>query len=177
MTARPAPPPPSAAIDAAALQVRALTPGDAEAYRALRLAGIREMPAAFATSHAAESALPLGRLQQRLQHTRDQRIFGGFGGDGARLLGMAGFKREPIAVVHDRASLWGVYIAAEARRQGLARQLLLAALAHARTFPELSQLSLKVRRDNTAAIALYRGLGFATGAALPQDEESMLLLL
>jgi hypothetical protein len=33
-------------------------PDDAAAYRALRLAGIAEVPAAFCTMHAAESAAP-----------------------------------------------------------------------------------------------------------------------
>lgn len=159
----------------AAVRVRALGPIDAVEYRALRLAGIAEMPAAFFTSHAAESALPLAVIQQRLLQTPYQRVFGAF--DGARLVGITSFKREPIAVVHDRASIWGVYVAAEARRQGVARQLMLAAAQHARWFPELTHITLKVHQANAAAIALYASLGFAPGAALPHDETGMLLQL
>ena len=139
--------------------IRPLAPADADAYRALRLAGIAEMPSAFRTTHAAESAQPLSCLQQRLLPTRFQRLFGAF--DGGELAGIACFKREPIAVVHECAIIWGVYVTPLARRAGVARQLMLAALAHAATLTELKQLSLSVHPANSAAIALYLSLGFA----------------
>ena len=141
-----------------AITIRPLAPDDVAAYRALRLAGIAELPAAFCTTHAAESGLPLAQIAQRLRATSHQIIFGTF--DGARLTGIAGLRREAIAVVHDKASLWGVYVAPSARGHGAGRQLVQAAIAHACAIPELARVRLAVAPDNHAALSLYLGCGF-----------------
>ena len=141
-----------------ATTIRPLAPDDAAAYRALRLAGIAEVPAAFCTTHAAESAAPLTQMAQRLRAGPHQIIFGTF--DGARLTGIAGLRREAIAVVHDKASLWGVYVAPSARGHGAGRQLVQAAIAHACAIPELARVRLAVAPDNHAALSLYLGCGF-----------------
>ncbi|MED5594204.1 GNAT family N-acetyltransferase [Janthinobacterium sp. P210006] len=141
-----------------ATTVRPLTPDDARAYRALRLAGIAELPATFCTTHAAESGLPLAQIAQRLRATAHQIIFGVF--DGEQLIAMAGLRREPIAVVHDKASLWGVYVAPQGRGRGAGRQLVQAAIAHACTIPELGRVRLAVAQDNLAALTLYLSCGF-----------------
>ena len=141
-----------------AITVRPLTPDDASAYRALRLAGIAELPAAFCTTHAAESGLPLARIAERLRATSHQIIFGVF--DKEQLIGIAGLRREPIAVVHDKASLWNVYVTPQARGHGAGRQLVQAAIAHACGVPELARVRLAVAQDNNAALTLYLGCGF-----------------
>ena len=153
--------------------IRPLAPADAEAYRALRLAGIAELPSAFRTTHAAESAQPLARMQQRLLQTPFQRWFGAFHGDA--LVGIACFKREPIALVHDRATIWGVYVAPLARGAGVARQLMLAALDHAGTIPGLTRIGLSVERSNGAAAALYMSLGFAFADMGEHDQGEALM--
>lgn len=140
------------------ITIRALYPSDFQAYRALRLAGMLETPHAFATSRALESAVPLAQIALRLKHSRFQRIFGAF--DGELLSGIAGLRSEPIAVLHDKASVWGVYVAKAARRQGLARALMAAVIEHARSLPELRRLNLSIDDGNDAALALYLELGF-----------------
>lgn len=155
--------------------LRALTPDDAPAYRALRLAGISELPQAFCITHALESSLPLGQISQRLQHTPLQRIFGIF--NDAQLIAMAGLRREPIAVVHDKATLWGVYVAPQARGKGLGRQLIQAAIDHACTIPELARLRLAVAHDNQAALSLYLGCGFVLDETAAQGDMLQLQLL
>ena len=132
--------------------VRPLTADDAPAYRALRLAGIAELPAAFCTTHALESSVPMAQMRQRLLPTSNQIIFGIF--DDAQLIAMAGLRREAIAVVHDKASLWGVYVAPQARGSGAGRQLVRAAIAHACSIAELARVRLAVARDNHAALTL-----------------------
>jgi ribosomal protein S18 acetylase RimI-like enzyme len=149
--------------------IRQLGPGDLDAYRALRLAGILEAPAAFCTTHAAESAVPPERMRQRLVHTPYQRVFGAFHGE--RLVGCAALAREPIAVVHERANIWGVYVAPDARGGGLARQLMQACMAHAAAIAELRTLTLSVRRGNAVAEALYARLGFAVVGASDDGEQ------
>jgi ribosomal protein S18 acetylase RimI-like enzyme len=56
--------------------------------------------------------------------------------------------------------LAGVYVAPAFRGRGIGRKLLERALAHARTMPELLQVTLGVNTTNTAAIALYESAGF-----------------
>lgn len=140
------------------ITLRALYPTDAQAYRALRLAGMLETPQAFSTTHALESAVPLEQIAARLKHSRFQRMFGAFDGD--QLAGIAGLRSEPIAVLHDKATVWGVYVRQAARRQGLARALMLAVLEHARALPGLRYVNLSVDDGNDTALALYLALGF-----------------
>jgi len=158
-----------------AFSLRQLVPDDAPAYRALRLAGIAELPAAFCTTHALESGLPMAQMRQRLQPTPLQRIFGIF--DDTQLIAMAGLRREPIAVVHDKASLWGVYVAPQMRGQGLGRQLVQAAIEHACAIPELATVRLAVAPDNAAALTLYLDCGFVLSGDAPQGALLQMQLL
>lgn len=160
-----------------ALRYRALLPNDVDDYRALRLSAMLAEPDSFRTSHAEEAAQPLIRLQQRLLHTAHQRIFGAWAG--SELVGIVGLKREPIAVTHEHALIWGLYVEPAARRGGVARGLMDAALRHARGIDELRRVTLCVHRDNAAAQSLYRQLGFRLMAegTEPQEELHMLLLL
>jgi len=155
--------------------VRPLTPDDAPAYRALRLAGIAELPAAFCTTHALESGLPMAQMRQRLQPTSLQIIFGIF--DDIQLVAMAGLRREAIAVVHDKAVLWGVYVAPKARGRGLGRQLVQATIEHACAIPELATVRLAVAHGNEAALALYLNCGFVLEVAAPQGDMLQMQLL
>ncbi|WP_426071505.1 GNAT family N-acetyltransferase [Janthinobacterium sp. DSP2-3-3] len=158
-----------------ATTVRPLTPDDASAYRALRLAGIAELPAAFSTTHAAESGLPLAQIAQRLRATFHQIIFGVF--NEKQLIAIAGLRREPIAVVHDKASLWGVYVAPQARGRGAGRQLVQAAITHACAIPELGRVRLAVAQDNHAALSLYLSCGFVLADSCASDGMLQLQLL
>ncbi len=158
-----------------ATTVRPLTPDDVAAYRALRLAGIAELPTAFCTTYAAESGLPLARIAERLRITSHQIIFGVFNGE--QLIAIAGLRREPIAVAHDKASLWGVYVAPQARGRGAGRQLVQAAIAHACAIPELGRVRLAVAQDNHAALTLYLGCGFTLADSPAPDGMLQLQLL
>lgn len=148
-----------------AFHMRPLAADDTPAYRALRLAGISELPATFCTTYALEGSLPLAQISQRLQANRYQIIFGVFEND--RLVAMAGLRREPIAVVHDKASIWGVYVAPDARGKGAGRLLLQTIIGHACAIPELAWLRLAVAQDNHAALSLYLRCGFTLAEGAP----------
>ncbi len=62
-------------------------------------------------------------------------------------------------VIHDEMHVLDVATAPEARRRGLARALMVEAMADAAR-RGASRALLEVRRSNTPAIALYRALGF-----------------
>ena len=84
-----------------------------------------------------------------------------------------------IGLKHTADELHVVNIAVrpESRRQGLARSLLLAAVAER---PEASKVHLEVRPSNAPARALYESLGFSVTGRRPGyygDEDALLMSL
>jgi ribosomal protein S18 acetylase RimI-like enzyme len=86
---------------------------------------------------------------------------------------------EPVAVaqVRYRWSVWweaedcwleDLYVAPEARREGLGRTLVEAVIERARE-RGCRRVELDVSSENPAAMALYRSLGFDTGKTGGQD--------
>ncbi|MDH4060174.1 MAG: GNAT family N-acetyltransferase [Aquincola sp.] len=138
--------------------IRRLAPDDAAAFKALRLAGLLDLPSAFGSSHAEECDTPLAELAQRLAPAPDCAVFGAF--ERGQLLGLAGLRRERMAKAAHKAVVWGMYVAPHARRRSIGRALLAAAIELARSAPGLLQVNLSVNADNTAALALYESAGF-----------------
>lgn len=142
------------------MHIRRLTPEDLSAFRALRLAALREEPTAFGASHEEEIALPPDTMAARLAAHPDQGVWGAF--DGARLLGIVALRREQALKLRHKGMIFGMYVAPEARGQGIGRALLLQALELARSVPGLLQVNLSVNAGNRQAISLYESLGFET---------------
>ena len=136
-----------------ATEIRRLAGADAADYRAIRLAALRVDPDAFGSTYQAEAALPLSAFAERLATSA---VFAAYA-DGA-LVGMAGYKHKQGARERHKGFVWGTFVAPGRRRQGVAEALMRALLEAAAV--ELEQLTLCVVKENTAAIALYRKLGF-----------------
>jgi ribosomal protein S18 acetylase RimI-like enzyme len=148
------------------LEIRRLTEADVEEYRAVRLRALREHPEAFAASYEEDSQEPIERTVERLRPSADRLVFGAFL-DG-RLVGITAFVREWRRKLRHRASIAGMYVAPEARGQGIGRALLSAAIAYGRTLPELEEVTLLVNTINAPAIALYTSLGFEAYCTEPR---------
>ena len=91
---------------------------------------------------------------------RDHAIYGAF--DGQDLVGTVGLHRESSRKLAHKALIWGVYVAPSFRQRGVGRLLMERVLEHAASMPGLLQVTLGVNTENTAAIALYRSMGFET---------------
>lgn len=155
----PAGPPPAAAAPLpAGVTIRVLDAADAQAFQALRLRGLLELPTAFASSWDEEQGEAVAAVAARLADQRQGLVLGAFVGQG--LAAVAGVHRDGMKKLAHKACLWGVYVAPEHRRAGLARGLLQAAMAQAREVLQVRQLYLGVNADNAAALALYLRVGF-----------------
>ena len=135
-------------------EIRLLTPDDAPRYRAIRLEGLQQDPAAFASTFEQESAMPLSWFEERIVNGN---VFGAFAR--GELVGIAGYWPQTGLKVCHKATLWGMYVRPTARKLGLGRRLVEAVVDHATG--RVEQLQLGVASGNEAACRLYRNAEFS----------------
>jgi RimJ/RimL family protein N-acetyltransferase len=136
-------------------EVRRLTASDAEAYRALRIEGLKLSPASFGSSLAEEGDRPASAWAERLDKGF---AFGLF--EAGALVGIAGFHREGMRNTEHRGQLVGVYLTPAARGRGGSDPLMAAVIDEARN--HVLQLHLAVTQSNHSARRLYERHGFVT---------------
>ena len=105
---------------------------------------------------------------------------------GGNLVGMATFRRETGLKERHKGRIYGVYVTAAFRRQGVARALLSAILETVRKDSSLEQLLLAVATSQHAAKQLYLDFGFEIFGREPRalkvgsdyiDEDHMILMI
>lgn len=87
--------------------------------------------------------------------------------EGGKLAAVAGLRRVERFKRRHIALIWGVYVTPSARGKGLARALLEAAIATARTWEGLTHVQLSASEKSTAARRLYESLGFVAFGVEP----------
>jgi ribosomal protein S18 acetylase RimI-like enzyme len=137
----------------AAIDLRRLTPDDAELFRDIRLEALADSPDAFSSTLETEESRPLDAFAARLA---DAYVIGAF--SGSHLAGVAGFYIQAGPKHAHKGMLWGMYVRPDYRGAGVARMLVEAIIEHARRRVELLQLF--VVSDNLPARRLYESLGF-----------------
>lgn len=151
------------------MQIRKLRAEDLEAYRALRLRGLKEFPPAFAESYHEFAGQSASALVATLEDPRGLcHVLGAFGNAGD-LVGIVGMTRDALEKMHHKGFIWGMYVAPEHHGRGIARRLLQAAIAQAREMPGLEQLRLIVGEANAGARALYESVGFQAFGLEPRE--------
>lgn len=146
--------------------IRHFGPDEWPAYRALRLSALAEAPHAFGSTHAAEAALPPEHWAARMVRSAtagiDRALVAEIDG---RMIGLAWAKvdaDDPALV-----NLFQMWVAPEARGQGVAAALLDEAVRWARARGALA-IQLGVNCANAAAVGLYERAGFVdTGLREP----------
>ncbi|MES2682574.1 MAG: GNAT family N-acetyltransferase [Pseudomonadota bacterium] len=147
--------------------LRRLTLADAAEYRELMIEAHASAPEAFTTSLAERRALPLAWWQQRLSAQSDapEAVFGAL--QAGSLVAAAGLRREARERARHKAILFGLFVRAAARGQGLGEALVHAVLDHARSQQGVLQVQLTVTEGNATAIRLYERCGFASYGVEP----------
>jgi len=148
------------------ISIRALEPGDAEAYFALRAEMLASTPLSFSASPGDDFANDVEGVRARLAGAPDNVILGAFGPEDASgasretLVGAVGVVRMGRRKTAHAVHLWGVYVRPAVRRRGVGRRLMEAALAHARTLEGVCVARLGVSSEAPGARALYESVGF-----------------
>ncbi|WP_310631085.1 GNAT family N-acetyltransferase [Paraburkholderia sp.] len=169
--------------NAAPLTIRTLAENDIDAFRAMRVQAAEDTPFAIVSTPEEEARWTREENLARVRETDRQCVFGAF--DGARLVGIVGWRREPRVKFAHKSLIWGVFVDPAYRRTGLARRLMESAIERARACG-LEQVQLSVSARNPRAQALYRALGFEIYGTEPRamriandyfDEDLMVLSL
>lgn len=147
------------------MHIRRLTPVDAVAFQAFRLAALQEAPTAFGSSFEEEKDFPASVFEGWLAIKPDRAAFGAFQDD--ELVGLVALGRENKKKLVHKAFVWGMYVGPEHRGKGIAKALLQEALALARTVPDVLQVNLIVNAGNACAIGLYESFGFRSFGCEP----------
>jgi len=148
--------------------VRPLVPEDAQAFRALRLEGLRLNPESFGAHAEDEEHLPVVEFARRITPTECAWVLGAFDGSDC-LRGVMGWYRERGAKRAHRSMLWGAYVQPSHRRCGYGAALLSALLKRVDVVPKLRHLQLHVWSENVAAKSLYAKFGFRLVAVHPES--------
>lgn len=147
------------------IEVRPLTPTDAEALLDIRQRSLREEPLAFLSSPEDDLISSVEAARQSLDRAPEAVIFGAFAPE---LVGILGLFRAGHAKAAHKCFLWGMYLRPDACGQGTARRLLDAVIDHARGLDGVTMVGLSVSETAEPARRLYERAGFEVWGLEPQ---------
>jgi len=141
------------------MDIRILTEDDVGEFMRLRLEALAREPYAFGRALEEERAQTPESVAPRLRPVAEGNfLVGAF--EGRQMIGQAGFIRPAGRKEHHKGMIWGVYVTAAARGQGVAKAMLTRMLERVHGYPGIEQVSLSVSVLQEAARGLYSALGF-----------------
>ena len=149
------------------ITVRRLEPHEGALFRQIRLEALTRSPEGFASTADEEGAKSPAYFSGRL--VEGGAVFAAF--DGTTCVGMAGFGQEAGWQKAHKATLWGMYVAPEARGTGAAEALIGAVMDHGRA-NGVELLQLTVKSVNQRAWRVYERLGFERWGLEPRSLRS-----
>jgi ribosomal protein S18 acetylase RimI-like enzyme len=155
------------------VMIRAVTAEDAGALRRVRLEALRESPAAFGSTYAAEAQLAESEWIKRATPDASGRSIGFLAFDRQTACGIVrGWLDDRVEATAWVQSMW---VAPAQRRLGLGRELV-EAVAEWALARGVRTLKLMVTSSNEGANRFYERLGFAkTGRAKPYPNDPALV--
>ena len=166
------------------MEIRFLNTEDAGEWLRLRLEALKHDPEAFSASLEEYESLSVEEVKRRLWSSADAFVVGAT--ENGRLIGMAGFYREEGSKSRHKGRVWGVYVSPAARGKGIGRGMMRKLLERGGKVNGVEQILISVTSTQTAAIKLYRSLGFEPFGREPRalkvggefiDEEYMAMKL
>lgn len=148
------------------MRIRRLLPSDAAAFQELRLRGLLESPTAFGSTYEEEVERSTPAIAASLAEGSGRNVFGAFIDN--KLVGIVGVGREAGLKEMHRGFIRSMYVAPQARCQGVGKALMGEAVNFAKAMPGLRQVTLAVTAGNSAAIAIYEGFGFKVCGTAPE---------
>ena len=150
------------------MELRLLTPDDAEAFWHLRLEALRNDSASFADSAEEHLRTTVETARERLSKNNPASNFivGMF--EEGKLTGTAGFYRYTHIKERHKGHVWGVYVRPESRGKGVASALMKEIIRRARELDGLEQITL-VASANFPAQRLYQALAFESYGTEPHS--------
>jgi ribosomal protein S18 acetylase RimI-like enzyme len=143
------------------VEIRQFEPHDAATFHAFRLRALTEAPEAFGTTHEEALAVSLEAIAERLTAARRPEgrvVFGAY--ESGALVGIVGCMQQARTKSRHTATVWGMFVAPEARGRGIGRALMQQVIEEARSWPGVDRIVLTVVERGAAARALYLSLGF-----------------
>ena len=141
-----------------------LTPPLYDAYLALRREMLENDPWSFLSSPEDNATPDHASLAARLN---DRNVIFIQTDPASRVIAAAGLYQNTRPKIAHIANIWGVYTTPPARAQGHARALMLAAIAHAKSWHGVTRLNLSASARSTTANRLYQSLGFTRWGTQP----------
>jgi len=157
------------------IAIAPIHPGNVSTFKDVRLRALLDTPSAFGSTYERERDLSDAEWMGRAIRWNGERGIGFLAIDEGIGCGIVGsILDEDDGTVATLVSMW---TAPTHRRQGIARRLVDAITAWARS-REVGVMRLMVTSNNAAAIAFYEQLGFAcTGRSEPYPNDASLVEL
>lgn len=145
------------------MELRRLTTADAEAYRAIRLAALKNAPQAFVSTYDEGLGKSLVYYKQMLNLTFTFGIC-----KDTEILAIGSLNFNTYSRWRHIAVITAMYVTPDFQQQGLGRTILNQLIEQAKAFSEIEQIYLSVVANNKAAIALYEAAGFSLLSTKPR---------
>jgi ribosomal protein S18 acetylase RimI-like enzyme len=157
------------------IAIAPIHPGNVSTFKDVRLRALLDTPSAFGSTYERERELSDAEWMGRAMRWNGERGIGFLAIDDGIGCGIVGsILDEDDATVATLVSMW---TAPTHRRQGIARRLVDAVMAWARS-RKVTVMRLMVTSGNAAAISFYEQLGFAcTGRSEPYPNDASLVEL